>query len=121
MAIGIIGGCGYIKSKNYSDTDVTLVYQTGGADNWQPYSTAGTNCYVYELRFTDIPDSGITLTSDITIIPRGTITQTMIEKFNQINAVEVLTNSSNQDVVRFYAFNGKPTADIDVTLRVIFE
>lgn len=121
MAIGIIGGCGYIKSKNYSDTDVTLAAQTGGIDNWQSYSTAGANCYVYDLQFTDIPNSGITINSDVTVIPRGTITQSLIEKFNQINAVEVITNSSSQDVVRFYAFNGKPTDNIDVTLRVIFE
>lgn len=119
MAVGIIGSIGTIKKDAYKDTDVTIAAQTGGVDNWQSYTTAGANCYVYELQFSDIPDSGITSTSDVSVMPRGTITQTLIENFSQLNAVEVTVDGSSNDVVRFYAFNGKPTVDIDITLRVM--
>lgn len=119
MAVGIIGSIGTIKKDFYKDTDVTLAAQTGGTDNWQSYTTAGANCYVYDLQFTDIPDSGITSASDVNVIPRGTISQSMIENFAQINAVEVTQNQQSADVVRFYAFNGKPSSNIDITLRVM--
>lgn len=119
MAVGIIGSIGTIKKDVYKDTDVTLVPESGGVDKWVSYSTAGANCYIYDLKFTDIPNSGITSTSDISIIPSGTITQTLIENFAQINAVEVTVDSNSNNVVRFYAFNGKPTVSIDVTLRVM--
>lgn len=119
MAVGIIGSIGTIKKDAYKDTDVTIAAQTSGVDNWQSYTTAGANCYVYDLQFTDIPDSGITQDSDISVIPRGTITQTLIENFSQLNAVEVTVDGSSNNVVRFYSFNGKPTVDIDITLRVM--
>lgn len=119
MAIGCISAVGlYPEKTNYVDTDVTLALQTQEVNNWQPYSAAGTNCKVYDLAFTDIPNSGITLDSDTVILPRGTITETMLENFSYINAVEIVTvNDANY--LRFYSMRGEPPANIDLTVRVL--
>lgn len=120
MSIGIIGSVGKPSDKiTYNDYQVTLAAQTGGVDNWLPYSTAGEGCYVYDLSFTDLPAAGLTQNSDVTVLPRGTITKQMLEKFGQINAVEVTQDDNQVDCVRFYSMNGKPTDDILVTLRVL--
>lgn len=119
MAIGIIGAVGKSNEKiTYSDHDVTLVASQGGTDNWIPYSTAGTNCHVYDLRFTDLPGANLTTSSDVTVLPRGTISESMLTNFSQINAVETGT-FNDLDVVRFYSMTGKPTSDIQITLRVL--
>lgn len=119
MAIGIIGAVGKSNEKmTYSDHDVTLVASQGGTDNWIPYSAAGTNCHVYDLRFTDLPTAGLSTSSDVTVIPRGSISESMLANFSQINAVET-GNYNNLDVVRFYSMTGKPTSDIEITLRVL--
>ena len=119
MGVGCIGSVGLFSEKdNYVDTNVTLVLQTQDVHNWQPLSAAGPNCKVYDLAFTDIPNSGITVDSDIAIIPRGTITQTTLENFGYINAVEIIT-SDNANYVRFYSMRGEPPANIELTLRVL--
>lgn len=119
MGVGCIGSVGLFSEKdNYKDTNVSLMLQTQDVANWQPYATAGANCKVYDLAFTDIPNSGITVDSDIAIIPRGTITQTMLENFSYINAVEIYTNN-NLNYVRFYSMRGEPPANIELTLRVL--
>lgn len=119
MAIGCIGSVGlYPEKTNYIDTDVTIVLQTQDVSNWQPYSAAGTNCKVYDLAFTDIPDSGITLDSDVVIIPRGTITESMLINFGYINAVETVTHDG-ANYLRFYSMRGEPPANIEITVRVL--
>lgn len=118
MAVGIIGSVGKSAEKiTFNDYDATLVATQSGTDNWIPYSAAGTNCHVYDLKFTDLPDAGLTTSSDVAVLPRGTITEAMLNNFAQINAVET-GNFNNADVIRFYCMTGKPTADIQIKLRV---
>lgn len=119
MAVGIIGSVGKGNEKiTYNDYNVTLVASSQGVDNWLPYSTAGANCYVYDLRFSDVPLANLTTTSDVSILPRGEITESLLANFSSINAVEVGT-FNNVDAVRFYSMTGKPTNDITITLRVL--
>lgn len=119
MTIGCISSVGlYPEKQNYVDTDVTIVLQTQDVDNWQPYAAAGTNCKVYDLAFTDIPNSGISLDSDVVVIPRGTITDTMLSNFSYINAVETVTHD-DANYVRFYSMRGNPPGNIEITLRVL--
>lgn len=118
MAVGILGSVGKSAEKiTYNDYDVTLVATQSGTDNWIPYSTAGSNCHVYDFRFTDLPNAGLTVDSDVAVLPRGTITESMLSAFSQINAVES-GNFNNVEAIRFYSMTGKPTADIQITLRV---
>lgn len=118
MAVGIIGSVGKSAEKiTYNDYDVTLVATQSGTDNWIPYSTAGINCHVYDLRFTDLPNAGLTVDSDVAVLPRGTITEAMLNNFAQINAIET-GNFNDVDAIRFYCMTGKPTADIQVKVRV---
>ena len=118
MAVGIIGSVGKSAEKiTFNDYDVTLVASQSGTDNWISYNTAGSNCYVYDFKFTDLPNAGLTTSSDVAVLPRGTITETMLNNFAQINAVES-GNFNNVDAIRFYSMTGKPTADIQITLRV---
>lgn len=118
MAVGIIGSVGKSAEKiTFNDYDVTLVATQQGTDNWISYSAAGSNCYVYDFKFTDLPNAGLTVDSDVAVLPRGTITEAMLNSFAQINAVES-GNFNNADAIRFYSMTGKPSADIQITLRV---
>lgn len=117
MAIGLIGSVGKPEQVvPYVDHDITVVAQTGGQDNWKAYAAGGTNCYVYDLPVSDIPNSDITLDTDFAILPRGTITSTLLENFSNINAAEV-TTIDNATVLRLYSMSGKPSVDITITLR----
>ena len=117
MAIGLIGSVGKPEQVvPYVDYDITVVAQTGGQDNWKAYAAGGTNCYVYDLPVADIPNADISLDTDFAILPRGTITATLLENFSNINAAEV-TTIDNATVLRLYSMSGKPSVDITITLR----
>ena len=125
MSAGIIGGIGKMPETSkslFENYDVSLQMQTGGVDNWQPYSAAGTNCYVYDYEVAqDYPDAGFSETSIVDILPRGTITQALIEGFSWINAAEpqsLEVSGSTKKVVRFFSFMGKPNVDINIVLRI---
>lgn len=118
MAIGLIGSVGKAEQVvPYVDHDITVAAQTSGQDNWTVYSSGGTNCYVYDLPISDIPGGGIDLDSDFAVLPRGTITATLLENFSNINAAEI-TNINDTPVLRFYSMTGKPSVDITITLRI---
>ena len=126
MSTGFLGSIGklpYVAKNMYTDYEITLVLSTEGVNNWQPYSTAGTDCYVYDYKpLVDFPNSGFSGNEYCEILPRGVITETLINKYSWLNAVET-TLIQQQDetllpVVRFYSFRGTPDADIPLTLRI---
>lgn len=125
MASGLVGGIGDmpVPSKAlFTDYEISLQQQTGGVDNWQPYSTAGTDCYVYDYDvLTDFPTAQFDANSVCSLLPRGTITQSLIEGYSWINACEavaITVNDTNKNVLRIYSFKGKPNTDINLTLRI---
>lgn len=125
MASGLIGGIGDmpVASKTlFNDYDISLQLQTEGVDNWQPYSTAGTDCYVYDYDLlADYPTAQFDANSVCSLLPRGTITQQLIEGYSWINASEsvaVTQNDTTKNLLRIYSFKGKPNADINLTLRI---
>ena len=125
MSAGIIGGIGKMPETSkslFENYDISLQMQTEGVDNWQPYSAAGTNCYVYDYTVAqDYPDATFSESSIVEILPRGTITQSLIENFSWINAAEPLSievSGTTKKVVRFYSFMGKPNVDINLVLRI---
>lgn len=125
MAAGLVGGIGDMPvalKTLFTDYDISLQQQTGGVDNWQPYSTAGTDCYVYDYDvLTDYPEADFDANSVCSLLPRGTITQSLIEGYSWINACEAVAipvNDTTKNVLRIYSFRGKPNADINLTLRI---
>lgn len=125
MASGIISGIGELPTSSktlFTDYDISIQQQTEGVDNWQPYSAAGTNCYVYDLDvLTEYPNSQFDANSVCSLLPRGTITQTLIENYSWINASEsiaITVNDTTKNVLRIYSFKGKPNVDITCTLRI---
>lgn len=123
MATGIIGGIGkFTTQKALQDSyDVMLVAVQEGVNNWQPYSTAGAGCYVYDYDLVaDFPNAIITDSDIFECGLRGAVTDAQVAKFAWINAIETLVINQGQPdekvVIRFYSFNGQPTDDIPVKL-----
>ena len=77
--------------------------------------------FMKEYAFVDDKKTQVDSTSIIDILPRGTITQALIEGFSWINAAEPLSvevSGTTKKVVRFYSFMGKPNVDINLVLRI---
>ena len=123
MATGIISGIGNLPHEHLLEEvyDVRLVAVQDGVNNWQPYSTAGTPCYVYDYDLkADFPNADIDTSYIYECLLRGNVTKTRLEEFSWINALEVIELNIGQPdekkVIRFYCFNGQPTFDIDIKL-----
>lgn len=123
MATGIISGIGRFQRETLLEDsyDVMLVAVQDGINNWQPYSAAGTGCYVYDYDLiTDYPNAVITTSDIFECSLRGMVTDSQVGKFGWINALEtILINEHQPDekvVVRFYSFNGQPQDDIMIKL-----
>lgn len=125
MATGMIAGVGQLTTGStpvtqtlFTDYEISLQQQTEGVDNWQPLSSAGTNCYVYDYKpLQDYPTSGFTASSVCDLLPRSPMTQAKIEAFSWCNASET-TTVNDAPVFRVFSFRGKPTDDIYCILRI---
>lgn len=123
MATGIISGIGRFETqRGLEDSyDVMLVAVQDGINNWQPYSTAGNNCYVYDYDLqADYPSAILTEDDVFECTLRLAVTDGQVKKFSWINAIETMIFNEGQPdetvKIRFYSFNGQPTDDIPVKL-----
>ena len=123
MATGVISGIGkFMRQTALEDSyDVMLVAVQDGINNWQPYSTAGAGCYVYDYDLVaDYPNAVISDHDIFECALRGAVTDSQLAKFAWINAIETMVINQGQPdekvVVRFYSFNGQPQDDITIKL-----